>query len=225
MPRAMVATFHPCDFGFVTTNIRRVGNVVSGGRSLSGFEDRVETDGGGYLQADFSTGSARTREQNLAIRAAIEAMDGGTTAVDVLLCAERHFQPVLPRVAPPGSPFNQVLPDDAPDKGARYTARAAALRSTSLIIDGNSELPVEPGNLFSIQHPAWGWRAYRIVGASGQTITFRSPLREAVTTGTPMEFDTPRCRMRLAQNVDFPTEQGLRTAISLSFVEDMRPPT
>lgn len=220
--------FHPCQFGFTTSNIRILGSSISGGRSLSGIEDTIQTDGGGYRAVDLSSGSARTREQNLAIRALVDEV-GTTQAMIVLLCAERHFQPVLGRPSPTMADWNTPVADDAPDKGASFVTTAdAALRATQITITGNSERPVEPGNLFSINNPTWGWRVHRItdVEPSGGDLLIRfvTPLREAITAGTPLEFDTPRCQMRFAQAPDLPTDQGLRTTLSLTLVEDMRKP-
>jgi hypothetical protein len=221
-------TFHPCRFNFQTTNIRRVGNVVDGGTTLSGFNDTIETDGGGFWVADFTEGEAIEREDGLAWRAQTDDMGAGSKAVIVLLCAERHFQPVLDRPSAYGTPPNTPIADDAPDKGANYTVTAdAALRATTLHIAGVSELPIIGGEKFSIQHPTWGWRVY-LIGPDGLTddgtISFNPPLREAVTSGTALEFDTPRCQMRPAQKVDNQTDQGVFTSCAISFVEDMRKP-
>jgi hypothetical protein len=217
-------TLHPCDFGFTTSNIRILGASVSGGTSLSGFEDVVQADGGGYRAADLTNGSARTREQNLAIRAFVDEV-GTTQAFTALLCVEKHFQPVLGRPTLSMHDWNKPIADGAPDKGAAYIAgAAAALRATTMAITGTSEIALVGGELFSINHPTWGWRVYRVTSFDGSNITFRTPLREAVTTGTPLEFDVPRCQMKLAQAPDLSTDQGLRTTLALSLIEDMSKP-
>jgi hypothetical protein len=46
--------FHPCQFHFEAQDIRVDGSTISGGVSLSGFEDVIRTDGGGFWRADFS---------------------------------------------------------------------------------------------------------------------------------------------------------------------------
>jgi hypothetical protein len=219
---------HPCDYGFQTSNIRILGSSVSGGRSLSGIEDMIQTDGGGYRAVDLSGGTARTREQNMAIRALVDEV-GTTQAMIVLLCAEKHFQPVNSRPSLSMADWNKPLADDAPDKGAAFTVVAdAALRATSLTIAGNSERPIIGGELFSINNPTWGWRVHRITSmqpsGSNFIITFSTPLREAITAETPLEFDTPRCQMRFAQAPDLPTDQGRRTPLTLTLIEDMRKP-
>jgi hypothetical protein len=84
--------------------------------------------------------------------------------------------------------------------------------------------PLIGGELFSVEHAAWGWRVYRITRIDGDVITFRPPLREAMAAGAALEFDTPRCQMRLAASTSNLTNMGRFTACSLSMVEDMRKP-
>lgn len=217
-------TLHLCQFGFTKTDIRRVGNVVDGGTALSGITDQIEADGGGYLQADFSEGMARTKTAGNAWRVITDA--DASDAFNVLLCAERRFQPV-------GAISTVTHSDDTTfDDSTEYvsgdadyvTTAAAALRATSLTISGVSSKPLIGGELFSVEHPNWGWRAYRVRSVDGDTITFRPPLREAVDAGTALEFDTPRCQMVTATKASNPTENGRFTSCAVSFVEDMRPP-
>jgi hypothetical protein len=86
-------TFNPSDFGIGTLDFRVAGSAVGGGRSLSGIEDPIRTDGGGFVVADFSNGLMIDREANLAWRALMAASDAGVTSIDVILCDRRH-QPV-----------------------------------------------------------------------------------------------------------------------------------
>jgi hypothetical protein len=220
-----VRTLHLCQFGFRTTNIRRVGHVLDGGTALSGIIDQVEPDGGGYLQADFSNGTARTKVAGNAWRVISDA-DAGEAFI-VLLCAERRFQPVG-AVATVTHSDDTPFDDDTPYESgsADYeTTVDAALRATTLQISGTSTTPLIGGELFSIQHANWGWRAYRVRSIDGDTITFRPPLREAVAAGTALEFDTPRCQMMLTgATADNTTDMGRFTSCAASFTEDMRPP-
>jgi hypothetical protein len=217
-------TFHPCAFSFRTTNIRRVGNIADDGGSISGYTDEIETDGGGYWLADFSDGFTRDKITGNAWRA-ITDLDAGEKMI-VLGCAERRFQPVgaLQTVThDDATPFDDGTLYTSP--GAQYAATAdAALRATSMQYAGASELGLIGGELFSVQHPNWGWRWYRIRGVDDDTIYFRTPLREAVTAGTALEFDTPRCQMVLAAKVDNTLNLGRTGTCAISFKEDMSPP-
>jgi hypothetical protein len=217
--------FHPCQFGFKDKDIRREGLTSSGGTSLSGYEDVIRTDGGGFVVAEFSNGGTRARQDTLAIRAILDAMDGGAVAVVVHFCDRLH-QPVGDRVTVPHS-------DDTPfsddtlyvSSGASASAVApAALRATSLRMTIVSELPLLAGELFTIVHPNWGERAYRVINIDGDTIQFRPPLREAINAGTALDFDDPRCRMRLSGTPNNATNMGRFQAVTARFVEDMRTP-
>lgn len=215
-------TFHPCPFQFKTTNIRRTGNVVDGGESLSGISDDNETTGGGFLVAEFSNGSTRDKAGGNAWRAVTD-LDGGEVLI-VMLCAERLFQPVgaFQEVThSDGTPFD----DDTPYVGGGLsfeTTADAALRATSLQITGAADLI--GGELFSIEHPNWGWRAYRIRAIQSGVISFRPPLREAVPAGTELEFYTPRCQMKMKGSSGNETTIGKYTNCAISFEEDMRKP-
>jgi hypothetical protein len=203
--------FHPCQFNFDGFDLRRVGNVIDGGTSLSGYQDLTD-------------GETLCIDDGLEWEALTDGMDGGATPVIVLLCSHRAFQPINDRVSL--GPPNAVIADDAPDKGAEYVAAvAASLRATTLVLSGNSERPLKRGMLFAIQHTTWEWHVYRIRSVSGSTVTFRPPLREAIDANTPVEFDTPRCRMKLAQATSNPTSQGIYVSCAASFVEDMRKPS
>ena len=217
--------FHPCAFGFRTTDIRRVGNVVDGGTSLSGFQDEIETTGGGHLQADFTNGFTRDKLTGNAWRALAD-MDGDE-AVVVMLCAERLFQPVGAFASVPHSdatPFSDGSEYDSGSSGTYVLASGAALRATTMSLSTGQAAALIGGEIFSIEHPNWGWRAYRVRSVAGDTITFRTPLREAVTAGTALEFDRPRCQMRKISTTSNATEFGKFGQCAISFGEDMRPP-
>lgn len=217
-------TLHLCQFGFNKTDIRRVGHVIDGGTAISGITDQTEADGGGYLQADFTEGMTRNKAAGNSWRVISDA-DAGDAFV-VLLCAERRFQPVgaISTVThSDDTPFDDDTPYVSSDADYSTTADAA-LRATSMTITGTSASPLIGGELFSIQHEHWGWRAYRVRSVDGDTITFRPPLREAVPAGTALEFDVPRCQMQISGATSNSTENGRFTACAVSFVEDMRPP-
>lgn len=217
--------FHPCQFDFQDQDVKREGLTTSGGTSLSGYEDVIRTDGGGFLSVEFLNGETWERQDTLAWRALTDAMDGGAVAVVVHFCDRLH-QPVGDVLRVPhsdGTPFS----DDSLYRSAgaeASTIAAAALRATSLRMRITSELPLLGGELFTIVHPTWGERAYRVIAIDGDTIQFRPPLREAVDAGTPLDFDDPRCRMRLSGAPSNGINMGRFQAVSARFVEDMRTP-
>jgi len=221
----MALHFHPCQFAFDDQDIRREGLTSSGGTSLSGYEDVIRTDGGGFIVAEFSNGETWERQYTLAWRAITEAMDGGANPVIVHFCDRLH-QPVGDRVDVPHSddtPFSDgSLYQSSGASGA--TLAPAALRATTLRMAIVSQLPLIAGEWFTVVHPNWGERAYRVINIDGDTIQFRPPLREAIDTGTYLDFDDPRCRMRLSGAPSNPTNIGRFQTVTARFVEDMRTP-
>jgi hypothetical protein len=216
-------TLHACRFGFKDKALDRIGNSVDGGTSLSGFTDQIETTGGGYWQLTLSNGSTREAGTGADWRGLAEYLTG-YRSVDVLIC-DRLFQP-----NPVGVHRHDlgVLTDGSEYAAASpYTASAGAvLRATTLKIASSIYgRPIRPGNLFSINHPTWGWRTYRIATAAADgTVTFGPPLREAIPAGTALDFDNPRCRMYAPQPIAAPVNLGRFISCALTLVEDMRPP-
>jgi hypothetical protein len=216
--------FHPCRFNFDDQDIRRVGSVTSGGNSLSGIDDPIETDGGGFWQADFTNGATLEREDTLAWRAINAAMDNGASAVIVRFCDRLH-QPVGGEMGVAGSPFafGDRRAYARPGVVARATA-LAALRATTIRVDIDSEQPVIGGERFTIVHATWGERVYEVVSVGDGAITIRPPLREAIAANTPLDFDDPRCKMRRASDATNALNIGRYGQCLISFVEDMRKP-
>ncbi|QTH19795.1 hypothetical protein HRJ34_15630 [Rhizorhabdus wittichii] len=216
--------FDPSVFAFDDQDIRVEGQVVSSGPSLSGIEEPIATDGGGVVVAEFTNGDTSEREDTLAWRAFTAAMDGGAAQVLVHFGDPLH-QPKGGSMGSASQVAGFVASRSYATPGVEATAvEDVALRATAMMISIRSEMPLVGGEWFSIEHPTWGWRAYNIVEVSGTEITFRPPLREAVTSGTTLEFDDPRCVMRRAQPTSNAISLGRFGAPSISFVEDMRKP-
>lgn len=99
-------------------------------------------------------------------------------------------------------------------------AHDAAVRATSLGVLVSYGGDIQPGQHFSLNE-----RLYRIRTfdpASG-AMTFRPPLRDAVTTGTELNFDDPVCRVRLASDdaMNLPLGFGRWSFPTVNFVEDV----
>ena len=126
--------------------------------------------------------------------------------------------------------------DDAGYDQALVLAQSVSLvplRSTSIsvgILAGAGGV-IEAGMFFSIRHPTWHWRLYVIRTAvldaakGWYDLTIRPELREAVPGSTPIEFDTPRCLMRLAtpDALRLTMERRKFASPSWAFVETGRP--
>lgn len=206
----MLTRFDPSVFGMASLDFRLAGTATSGGRSLSGIEDTIRTDGGGFVIADFAGGSMVDREANLAWRAFTAKADGGATSFEVLLIDRRH-QPVRKQAPAPVSAI----------------VGSGNLRDTVLTLSFAGQKKLRGGEWFSIDHPTWGPRAYQIVevspSGSNFTVEFRPPLREAVANGVAVEFSYPRCKMRVASPLSN-ASTGRAGNAAVTFVEDMRLP-
>jgi hypothetical protein len=184
------------------------GNVAVGPVSLDGASQQaVRTDGGGLwgLECSFET---PTNDAILALRGWAVHLDAGMTEF-VMPRQNLNFAP-LPISA--GKPVRAGKPPIALDpfgEEGNYgpalitaTAAAASLRATSVAITMTQGSRIRPGHVFAINHSGAGWRMYqigRVTDILGDVFTcsIRPPLRQAITNGTAIEFDLPRCKMRL----------------------------
>jgi len=189
-----------CTFKFSTRDISISGRTISGGTSISGAEDLVRTDAGGYVSARFGEANLIGRNAQLAWKATKTWLEDGAVPATVRFCEAKH-QPTKGRVLVPhsdGTPFS----DDS--LYAQWdclvtAALAAEMGATSLKLNiTNIGYPLAGGEWFSIDHPFMRDRAYNIhyVHEDG-TVDFLPPLREDVPIGTELEFADPKCTMRL----------------------------
>ncbi|ULK98839.1 hypothetical protein [Bradyrhizobium sp. I71] len=222
------------------------GVAVAGGAIASGVGTLTRSDGGGYWTCQMSEiglsgrsgqavpdrGRDRQRISTLLWRAVRQVAAGGVTNL-IVPRNDALFRPWPEGTAQ--APVELPHSDGAwfSDDAGYYqptidivAAGAAALRATSLEIEIANSGALLGGESFSIEHPTWGWRLYEIatvdmVSDGEATITFNPPLREAVASGESLEFDRPRCLMRLAQ----PSSMDLRivpwtfNSASVDFVE------
>lgn len=234
-------TLHLCSFQFASQDIRVVNSEVDGGTSLSGISDPVQTDGGGYWQADFNDASFGGRQDDrraltLAWRAINAGLSGG--ARNVVQFCDRHHQPINSASAVPHSddtPFS----DDSEYVGSGAFANVLAvvngdvggggLNATILDISITSERPLIGGERFTHVHPTWLERAYEVSSIEtidgGLRITFQPPIRGGIEVGDALDFDDVRCVMRRASAPSNALAMGLFSSASIQFVEDMRPPS
>lgn len=80
---------------------------------------------------------------------------------------------------------------------------AADVNATSITIRFDYGGPPRGGESFSLFHASQGWRLYEIGfvtdnGNGTYMISFTPWLRDAVAAGDAVEFDAPRCTMRMA---------------------------
>lgn len=218
-----------------------VGVAATPGVTMDSAATYIRSDGGGFWSCamrDVSLsgpgrGRNRQRTSTLLWRAVRQVCDAGVNQI-VVWRNDALFIPYPAGVAraitvphSDGSPFSD---------GAEYYQPAiditcdggADLRATSMGIQINEAAALIGGESFSIQHDAAGWRLYEIATVSYDeddqtlaTITFMPPLREEVIHGTQIEFDRPRCTMRLASPnaMDLTVRPWTFNSASVDFVE------
>ena len=105
---------------------------------------------------------------------------------------------------------------------------SAALRATTLTATVTYAPSLQAGQHFSIDHTTKEHRLYRIKSVTDNedgtsTLTFWPPLREAVAADERLEFDRPKCRMRLAddQGMDLGLQAGSFGFPDVTFIEDL----
>jgi hypothetical protein len=222
------------------------GVAVSGGQSSVG-QTYVRSDGGGFWTCKMSdvslsggrkgvdAGRARQRVSTLLWRAMRQIADGGVNQI-VVPRNDALFRPWPTGIAQlSGDPVphsDESLFDDSSSYDQSWIdiiAAAASLRATSLDITINLAGDLLGGESFSIQHQTKGWRVYEIgtvdmVSDTEATINFNPPLREAIGNDTPLEFDQPRCMMRLVapSSMDLTVQPWTFNSASVDFIEDLR---
>jgi len=231
-------TLHLCQFNFADQDITVVGSEITAGPSLSGIEEPIATDGGGFWQAAFSNADFGgpdddDRAATLAWRAINAGLSGGQRAI-VRFCDRLH-QPVLDRATVPhsdGTPFSDdseyVSPGSSATVLAVVNGEADGLNATIIDISLASERPLIGGERFTHVHAIWLDRCYEISAIepldTGLRITFQPPIRGGIAAGDPLDFGDPRCVMRRASQPTNALNLGRFSSASITFVEDMRPP-
>lgn len=207
-----------------------VGNTMSVGQTNGASVD-IRSDGGGLWMATLNNIRFLKAADTLLWRSLRQIANGGAVPL------------IVPRRDTTWTPFPV---DDAPyspiphDDGAYFGDGSgyyqssidiachggAVLRGTSMVVRLNSSSVLQGGECFSIKHAIYGWRLYEIGTAVDNndgtfTITFNPPLRESVVDGESLEFDRPRCIMKLVNSsgMNFSNSTFPFSLASVTFVE------
>lgn len=182
---------------------RLQGVTINGGVTVAGTTGLARTDGGGIWVGE-QTFLLTTRDQLKAARAIEASLDGGVGKI-VAWSFDAPFAPgsLSPSIVPhaDGTPFSDGAEYAVAPEGATVTA-ACALRATQLPITMLSG-EIQGGERFSIVHAIKGWRRYSIARVIDGVIEIRPPLREAIPSGTGLNFLKVGCACRLANPDEF----------------------
>lgn len=218
-----------------------LGVAISPGQTASSVAPIVRSDGGGFWTCSMSdvslsgglgvNGRDRQKLATLLWRAVRQVCNGGVSPI-VVPRSDALFIPWPDGVSRSSAPIPHSDGTFFSDGSGYYqsaidiTADAADLRDASLEITINVAGMLYGGESFSIQHETVGWRLYEIAtvlmtSENTATITFNPPLREAIEDATRLEFDRPRCLMRLAStsSMNLTVQPWTFNSPSVDFVE------
>jgi len=186
-----------------------VGQVISGGITASGQQQRVNATGGGLwaLQADFPRFS--TPDQIRAWRVVQYGSQGGVEPVNISICDLRQAPRPTNWAPSTGVPHSDGTPFS---DGSLYASASivsvvaadAAIRATTIRVEFDSDSVPLGGEFFSLGYGAGMNELHVTTGAtlvSGNVydLTFLPPLRAAHTAGETVNWDHPTGTFVLAQ--------------------------
>lgn len=200
--------------------------LISGGRALNGDEDTIAADGGGRWFADLGDADLYSRDRVMLWRAFKSAIRYGAIPFVFPVCDIRHQPSNGPASVShsDGSSFSDDSLYDSEDCTAELSA-GAALRATQITLTMLLGKPLIGGERFTIDHPTMRHRCYQIGLVLAQTATtatvqFHPPLREAADAGAPVDFNSPRCVVKLDGAMPAPLSGPRWASGSVRFVED-----
>lgn len=209
------------------------------GRSVASY---VRSDGGGAWTCSMTdvslsgngdaVGKARQKLSTLLWRAVRQLADGGASEL-VVPRNDALFRPWPEGVSTAPVLLTHSDGTTFSDGSSYYQPTIAILadadadlRAVSLDIEILYAGDLVGGESFSILHGTMGWRLYEIRTVvysddTHATITFRPPLRQEVVAGDALEFDRPRCTMRLASpnSMDLWVQPWTFNSASVDFIE------
>lgn len=219
-----------------------LGTAATPGQTAANVAVLVRSDGGGFWSCTMSDvslgantldkGKARQRGATLLWRAVRQVLDGGVSAMAVPR-NDALFRP-WPSGLAQGEPAPILHSDDTMfSDGTSYyqstisvKAASASLRATALNLTILQAGKLLGGESFSIHHSAVGWRLYEIAtvvysDSTHAQVNFLPPLRADIPDGTELEFDRPRCTMRLAapNAMDLTVAPWTFNSASVQFIE------
>lgn len=214
-----------------------LGQAISGGISLSGEQQGADIGGGGRFTLDFGEVPLFTPDAIQLWGEFTAGIDGIATPI-LVPTADRLRQPVVPRYTGMDT-FGRLTWVDDPTAWTAEEVTAtvssdAAMGATTLSFALTAARKLSARALFAILHPTFSWRLYEVsrvnsggtVGSAvATTVTFRPPLREAVSSGDAINLESPRGVMQ-AQGDLSATVESFRfgKAPASTFVEWPGPP-
>lgn len=206
-----------------------VQRVISGGTTINDEQDVISTDGGGRWQINYGEIDLDSEYLQRLWGAWTTHLAGGAQSVLVpILSLGTAPRPVAGNGL--ATPSDIIANDDYFPTSVGFASSYivatisahAGLRATSLEITVSQGAAVEPGMCFQVG--VWAYKVGRVISRSGQsaTVTVTPPLRAAIASGSPANFDWPCvvCRGVVGQDLIASISLGMFGTTTVSFVED-----
>lgn len=210
-------------------NFSRRGMTVGGPPTLTGRNQVAQGDAG-YWVASFTRVVAGPAATVLAFEALKAKLEGGAHQVQVPTYEDDR----APWPASGGRAANAYAEQPYSD-GTYHTdghgfyrpsiivlsSSDAALRATSISFTITTAGTIRAGNKFSIFDRLYVLKELLSSSGSNRTYSISPPLREAVPSGTRLNFENPICRMRLVSEaeMDLTLERGIYGFSDITFIE------
>lgn len=199
------------------------GSAIEGGRNTSGQSQSIELSGGGLLTASYEDCKINWPMQYEYINWLGARLNGSFRFINVPIITD--FYGPFPIVNGVPSPVIKGIPHSdgsffSDDTGysqkpvfGTVTANAALNAGIINMRVAGLNRDLRWSDWFSILHPTKGWRAYRywkVLSKSAASVPVYSlaispPLREAVTSGTRVEFARPRFAAKFPSDFTLPS--------------------
>lgn len=223
----------------VRTTFDVVGSAMEGGRNGNGESISMEMTGGGIVTATYDDCLIKDKEQLEYVNWLGARLNGSFRYINVPIITD-WFGP-FPTIGGLPTPIVSGIPHSDGsyfDDGSGYsqatvygeaTASAALNAGVITMRVTGADRPLRWSDWFSIYHPTKGWRAYRYWQVISKTdeanpvysLAISPPLREAVTSGTRVEFARPRFAAKFPAGFTLPSvvEAFFVTQQSIQFTE------
>lgn len=223
------------------------GSALGSGQIASGAMPMAKLDGGGLWKCTLGGVGLWSADKRRAWRALSAISDGGSQPV-IIEVRETIDAPwpivsgavisEFPQVPNLGVADSLGVTDALFDDDTGYengiieiqVVGAVALRATSMTVHVIAGDVLHGGEYFSFDHQELRKRLYRIATAVDQgsniwAITFRPPMRAAISDAVFLDFDKPGCVMRLAtpDAMDATFVPPFTSDPSVSFIEAFPP--
>lgn len=215
-----------------TMNFQVIGGTVEGLRAIVGDSpDRLPLGRGGLWRVEMHEVFLETREEWATWRAIRARQRNGGAAIVVPLVHRPYFaQPLLPAEPVPhsdGTPFSDgsLYQGWAIDGTVLESVGHASVMLKVRVLNAEPMLGAEP---FTIVHSLAGERLYEVIGltssagpggATDYEFRINPPLRQSVTVGEHVDFNTPRCLMRLESPNGMEVEEDIVSFPSVAWLE------